>query len=199
MIERYTRPAMGKIWSDDHRLGLMLRVEEELLKAISREKGIPAGELKVLRRLMDKSLLEASRRKESSAGHEVIGMISAVAGELKKDAPKVDRYLHYGMTSSDVLDTATALQLRDSADLLVEGWEEAARRLKALARKHERTWMVARTHGVHAEPITFGVKVAGWHAEAQRCLRRMRAAREVIAYGKVSGAVGAFSQLPPEV
>lgn len=199
MIERYTRPAMGKIWSDDHRLGLMLQVEEELLKAISKDKGIGSGELKVLRRLMDKSMLEAARRKESSAGHEVIGMISAVAGELKKDAPKVDRYLHYGMTSSDVLDTATALQLRDSADLLVEGWEEVARRLKALARKHERTWMVARTHGVHAEPITFGIKVAGWHAEAQRCLRRMRAARDVIAYGKISGAVGAFSQLPPEV
>jgi len=199
MIERYTRPAMGKIWSDDHRLSAMLRVEEELLKALSAEKGISAGELKTLRRLLDKSMLEASRRKESTAGHEVIGMISAVAGELKKDAPKVDRYLHYGMTSSDVLDTALALQLRDAADLLVEGWEEAARRLKALARKHERTWMVGRTHGVHAEPITFGIKVAGWHAEAQRCLKRMRAARETIAYGKVSGAVGAFSQLPSEI
>jgi adenylosuccinate lyase len=199
MIERYTRPAMGRIWSDDHRLRAMLSVEEELLKAIADEKKIPASELKALRRLLEKSMIEASRRKESSAGHEVIGMISAVAGELKREAPKVDRYLHYGMTSSDVLDTALALQLRDSADLLIEGWEQVARRLKALARKHERTWMVGRTHGVHAEPITFGIKVAGWHAEALRCLKRLRAARETIAYGKISGAVGAFSQLSPDV
>ncbi|HAZ07181.1 MAG TPA: adenylosuccinate lyase [Elusimicrobia bacterium] len=199
MIERYTRPAMGRIWSDEQRLRAMLRVEEELLKAIAPEKGIPAAELKAFKRLMEKSLLEASRRKESSAGHEVIGMLSAVAGELKSKAPKVDRYLHYGMTSSDALDTALALQLRAAADLLVAGWEEVARRMKSLARKHERTWMVGRTHGVHAEPITFGIKIAGWHAEALRCLKRLRAARETISYGKVSGAVGAFSQLPSSV
>lgn len=199
MIPRYTRPAMGEIWSDDNRLRAMLRVEEELLKAIASEKGVPASELKALRRLLEKSMLDASRRKESSAGHEVIGMLSAVAGELKSKAPKVDRYLHFGMTSSDVLDTSMALQLRDSADLLVAGVEAVLKRLKALAKKHERTWMVGRTHGVHAEPITFGIKVAGWHAEGLRCLRRLRAARELIAYGKISGAVGAFSQLSPEV
>ncbi len=199
MISRYTRPVMGDIWSDDNRLRAMLRVEEELLKAIADDKGVPAAELKALRRLLEKSLLDASRRKESSAGHEVIGMLSAVAGELKTKAPKVDRYLHYGMTSSDVLDTSMALQLRDSADLLVAGLEAVLKRLKALARKHERTWMVGRTHGVHAEPITFGIKVAGWHAEGLRGLRRLRAARELIAYGKVSGAVGAFSQLSPDV
>ncbi len=199
MIPRYTRPAMGEIWSDDNRLRAMLRVEEELLKAIASEKGVPASELKALRRLLEKSLLDASRRRESSAGHEVIGMLSAVAGELKAKAPKVDRYLHFGMTSSDVLDTSMALQLRDSADLLVAGVEAVLKRLKSLAKKHERTWMVGRTHGVHAEPITFGIKVAGWHAEGLRCLRRLRAARELIAYGKISGAVGAFSQLPAEV
>ena len=199
MIQRYTRPGMGDIWSDDNRLRAMLRVEEELLKAIAPEKGVPAVELKALRRLFEKSMLDASRRKESSSGHEVIGMLSAVAGELKSKAPKVDRYLHYGMTSSDVLDTSMALQLRDSSDLLIAGLEAVSKRLKSLARKHERTWMVGRTHGVHAEPITFGIKVAGWHAEAMRCLRRMRAAREIIAYGKISGAVGAFSQLSPDV
>ena len=199
MIPRYTRPAMGDIWSDDSRLRAMLRVEEELLKAIAVDKDVPAAELKALRRLLDKSLLDASRRKESTAGHEVIGMLSAVAGELKRKAPKVDRYLHYGMTSSDVLDTSMALQLRDSADLLVAGLESVLKRLKTLARKHERTWMVGRTHGVHAEPITFGIKAAGWHAEGLRCLRRLRAAREVIAYGKISGAVGAFSQLGPDI
>ena len=199
MIERYTRPAMAAVWSDDTRMRAMLRVEEEVLKALAPSKGIPAAELKALRRLMDKSILESARKRESSSGHEVIGMLAAVAGELKKQAPKVDRYLHYGLTSSDVLDTATALQLVEASELLIEGWEEVLRRLKALARKHELTWMVGRTHGVHAEPITFGIKVAGWHAEAQRCLRRTRAARETIAYGQVSGAVGGFTQLPPEL
>ncbi len=93
-----------------------------------------------------------------------------MAGELKKSAPKVDRYLHFrDHVLENVLDTALALQLRDSADLLISGWEGVARRMKALAKKHERTWMVGRTHGVHAEPITFGIKVAGWHAEALRC------------------------------
>jgi adenylosuccinate lyase len=199
MIERYARPAMARLWSDEHRLAAMLRVEEELLKVLAPAKGIPASELKTLKRLMQKSLLEASRKKEGAAGHEIVGMISAVAGELKTSAPKVDRYLHFGITSSDVLDTALALQLRDSADLLIAGWEAVAGRMKTLARRHERTWMVGRTHGVHAEPITFGVKVAGWHAEARRCLKRLRVARELIAYGQLSGAVGAFTQLSTDV
>lgn len=199
MIERYTRPGMGRIWSEEHRLRAMLRVEEELLRVLAPKKSIPASELRALKKLLERSLLESSRRKELSSGHEVIGLLSAVAGELKAKAPKVDRYLHYGMTSSDVLDTALALQLREAVGLLIEGWEAVARRLKSLARKHEGTWMVGRTHGMHAEPLTFGVKVAGWHAEALRCLKRLRAARETISYGKLSGAVGAFSQLPPEV
>ncbi len=199
MIERYTRPEMGRIWSDDNRLRAMLRVEEELLKAIAPQKGIPAKEIAALRRLMEKSLLASSRRKESGAAHEVIGMISAVSEELKRQAPKVERYLHYGLTSSDVLDTGGALQMREACGLLIDGLEGVARRLKTLARRHERTWMVGRTHGVHAEPITFGIKVAGWHAEALRGLKRLRAARETIAYGQISGAVGAFTQLAPEI
>ena len=124
MIERYTRAAMGKIWSDEHRLRSMLRVEEELLKALASGKAIPASELKAFKKLMEKSLLEASRSKESKSGHEVIGLLSAVAGELKAKAPKVDRYLHYGMTSSDVLDTGLALQMRDACDLLIAGGED---------------------------------------------------------------------------
>ena len=198
MIERYTRAAMGQIWSEESRLRAMMRVEEELLKFLAPEKGVPPAELRALRRLLEKSLVEASRRKEASSGHEVIGLLSAVAGELKLKAPKVDRYLHYGLTSSDVLDTALALQLRSACELLISGWEEVSRRMKSLARKHEKTWMVGRTHGVHAEPITFGIKVAGWHAEALRCLKRLRAAKETISYGKLSGAVGAFTQLPSE-
>ncbi len=199
MIERYSRPAMAAIWSDDNRMRVMLGVEEAYLAVLAKEKAIPASELKALKRLIERSMVEAARKKESTAGHEIIGMLSAVAGELKTKAPKVDRYLHYGLTSSDVLDTALAIQLRDAADLLIADWEQAGLKLKALARKHEKTVMVGRTHGVHAEPITFGHKVAGWHSEAQRCLRRMRHARDTIAYGKISGAVGGFTHAGPDV
>ncbi len=198
MIERYTRPQMAKIWSDDFRMRAMMRVEETFLEVLSEQKEIPPREMKALRQLMQRSLVESSRGKESSSGHEVIGMLQAVSAEIAEQAPNLGRYLHYGLTSSDVLDTALALQLRDACDLLIADWEDVAGRLKALARKHELTWMVGRTHGVHAEPITFGVKLAGWHAEALRCIERLRRARGLIAFGKISGAVGAFTHVGPE-
>ncbi|MBI4424693.1 MAG: adenylosuccinate lyase, partial [Elusimicrobia bacterium] len=101
------------------------------------------------------------------------------------------------MTSSDVLDTAFSLQLAEATDLLLAAWREVAGRIRKLAAKHERTWMVGRTHGVHAEPITLGVKLAGWHAEALRNLERLARARGLVAYGKISGAVGTFAHFPP--
>mgnify|MGYP001580965596 CR=1 FL=1 len=198
MIERYTRPQMGKIWSDENRMRAMMRVEESFLAVLAKEKNIPERELRELRALMQKSLLAASRGKEAASGHEVIGLLQAISAEVSDKAPTLSRYLHYGLTSSDVLDTALAMQLRDACDLLIAGWEDLAGRLRALSKKHELTWMVGRTHGVHAEPITFGVKLAGWHCEAQRCLDRLRRARALIAFGKISGAVGAFTQVGPE-
>ncbi len=197
MIARYARPEMLGIWSEENRLRVMLRVEEAFLEALSRGKGIAASELKALRGLSHKALLAQAKLRESQSGHEVIGLLSAVAEGLRARAPRLARYLHYGLTSSDVLDTALAIQLRDSADLLIAGWIRVASRIKALARRHELTWMAGRTHGVHAEPITFGVKLAGWHAEALRNLERLRRARGLVAYGKISGAVGAFTQIGP--
>ena len=197
MIERYTRPQMARIWSDDNRMKTMLRVEESFLEVLAQEKGIPAGELKAFQATLHRSLLDEAKAKEARAGHEVIGMLTAVAEEVKDKAPQVSRYLHYGLTSSDVLDTAFALQLRDSADLLLADWEDVASRLRSLARKYELTWMAGRTPGVHAEPITFGVKLAGWHAEALRNIERMKRARELISHGKISGAVGAYTHVGP--
>src|SRR5262249_17782394 len=111
----------------------------------------------------------------------------------------VHRYLHYGLTSSDVLDTTTAVQLRDATDILIADWKALVKKLEDLARQHQGTVMAGRTHGVHAEPTTFGIKAAGWLSEARRNLPRMERAREIVAYGKLSGAVGTFSQLPPKV
>jgi adenylosuccinate lyase len=198
MIERYSRPEMAKIWSDENRLRVMMRVEEAFLEVLAEEKEIPEKEMRALRSLMQKSLMDSSRNKEASSGHEVIGLLQAISAEVSEKAPTLGRYLHYGLTSSDVLDTALAIQLRDACDLLISGWEDVAGRLRALAKKHELTWMVGRTHGVHAEPITFGIKLAGWHAEAQRCIERLRRGRALIAFGKISGAVGAFTQVGPE-
>ena len=199
MIERYTRPEMAKIWSDEHRLRLMVKVEAEHLQVLGAEKGIGAADLKSMKGHIDRSFLEKARAREATAGHEVVGLVGAIADAADTAAPSLSRYLHYGLTSSDVLDTALALQLREAADLLIEDWRAAADRIKALARKHERTWMAGRTHGIHGEPITFGAKLAGWHAEALRNIDRLARARKLISFGKLSGAIGTFAHLPPSL
>ena len=198
MIERYSRAGMARVWSEENRLRLMLKVELAFLKALAAEKGIPASELKALEALLERSLLEQAKGKELKSGHEVVGLLWAVSSEVEAKAPGLARYIHYGLTSSDALDTALALQLREACELLTSDWEEVATRLRALSRRHELSWMAGRTHGVHAEPITFGVKLAGWHAEARRNIERLTRAKQIISYGKVSGAVGAFTQVGPE-
>src|SRR6266550_1612276 len=114
MIERYSRPEMGRLWSEENRLRTMLRVESVFLEILAKDKGIPAAEIKAMQALFRRSLVQETKGKESKAAHEVIGMLSAATAELGEKAPNVKRYLHYGLTSSDVLDTALALQLRDS-------------------------------------------------------------------------------------
>ncbi|MDD5656417.1 MAG: adenylosuccinate lyase [Elusimicrobia bacterium] len=189
---------MSRIWGEENRLKLMLRVEEAFLEAIAEDKGIPAAELKAFKTAARGGLHEQVVALEAKSGHEVIALLSAVGARFKDQAPKLSRYLHYGLTSSDILDTALALQLREAVELLVADWEEVAARLGGLAKRYEFAWMAGRTHGVHAEPITFGVKLAGWHAEARRNLARLRRAREEASYGKLSGAVGCFSQVGPQ-
>jgi adenylosuccinate lyase len=197
MIERYSRPEMAGIWSEASRYVAMLKVEEAFLAVLGPRKGIPASEMKVFKGISVPALIDRAKIHEMKTGHDVIGLLSAMAQALEGRAPRLSRFLHYGLTSSDVLDTALALQLRDSADLILSGWEEVAFRLKGLSRRYELSWMAGRTHGVHAEPITFGVKLAGWHAEVLRSIDRLRRAREEVSYGKISGAVGAFTQVGP--
>lgn len=197
MIERYTRPEMQRVWSDETRLRRMLEVELAFLKVLARAKDIPAAEVSTLRSLLNGALAEQVKSKEAKSGHEVVGLLQAVSGQVKTKAPQLNRYLHYGLTSSDVLDSAFSLQIVEANGLLIEAWKKAAARIKALALKHRNTWMVGRTHGVHAEPITFGVKLAGWHAEALRNIARLERAKELAAFGKISGAVGTFAHFPP--
>jgi adenylosuccinate lyase len=194
MIERYTRPAMGRIWSEEAKYGAWLRVELAVCAAHARRGRIPA---EALARIATRAHVDVPRIGEIlvRVKHEMIALLTSLEEQLGQDS----RFVHMGLTSSDVWDTATALQLRDAADLLLGGQERLRALLRDLAIREKDTAMIGRTHGVHAEPITFGLKVAVWYAEAGRNLERLRRAREVIAVGKISGAVGSFAHVDPEL
>ena len=194
MIERYTRPAMGRIWSEGAKYEAWLRVELAVCEAYSRRGRISAESL---RRIATRARVDVVRIQEIlvRVKHEMIALLTSLEEQLGEDS----RFVHLGLTSSDVWDTATALQLRDAADLLIAGQERLRDVLRTLAVRHRDTVMIGRTHGVHAEPITFGLKVAVWYAEAGRNLERLHRAREVIAVGKISGAVGSFAHVDPDL
>jgi adenylosuccinate lyase len=193
VIERYTRPAMGSIWSEAAKYQAWLRVEVAVCEAYARRGRIPPEALARIRDTrvdIDRILAIQGRVK-----HEMIALLTSLEEQLGPDS----RFVHIGLTTNDVWDTATALQLRDAADLLLAGQERLRTALATLARRHRDTLTVARTHGVHAEPTTFGLKVAVWYVEAGRNLERLRRAREAIAVGKLSGAVGNFAHVEPEI
>jgi adenylosuccinate lyase len=194
MIERYTRPEMGALWSEEAKYAAWLRVELAVCEAYARRGRIPADAMVRLRAntRVDVPRIHAIQH---TVKHEMIAFLASLEEQVGADS----RYVHIGLTSSDVWDTATALQLRDAADLLLAGQERVHAALRALALAHKDTLMVGRTHGVHAEPITFGLKAALWYTESARNLERLRRARAVIAVGKLSGAVGTFAHTEPEI
>jgi adenylosuccinate lyase len=194
VIERYSRPEMVRLWSEEARLARWLEVELALVDALAERGEVPAAAARALRQ---HARIDVARMRaiEEEVRHDVIAFVSAVAETVGDEG----RYLHLGLTSSDVVDTAFALQLRDAADLLLAGLDRLRGGVKAQALRHRDTPMIGRTHGMHAEPITFGLKCAGWYAELGRSRRRLAAAREEIAHGKLSGAVGTFANTPPEV
>ena len=194
MIRRYTRPQMGELWSEEARLGRWLDVELGLVDVLAERGDVP---LAAARRLRERARVDVARMQEieDEVKHDVIAFVSAVTETVGDDG----RFLHLGVTSSDVVDTALALQLRDAADLLVADLDGLRDAVRAQALRHRHTVMMGRTHGIHAEPITFGLKCASWYAELGRDRRRLATAREEIAYGKLSGAVGTFANIAPEV
>jgi adenylosuccinate lyase len=194
VIERYTRPAMGRLWSDDARYTAWWRVELAVTEAHARRGRVPAD---ALDRIRQRARIEPARiaEIERRVKHDVIAFLTGLEEHLGTDS----RFVHIGLTSSDVLDTALALQLREAADLLIAGQERLRAALGRLALRHKDTLMAARTHGVHAEPTTFGLKVLVWYVEAGRNLERLRRARATVAVGKLSGAVGTFAHIEPDV
>lgn len=194
MIPRYALPRMAAIWEPEHRFQVWLRIEVLACEAWAELGAIPPG---ALRTIKERAAFDLQRiaELEQTLRHEVVAFLQAV-GERVGEA---SRYLHRGLTSSDVMDTALAFQLKEATEILLEDLEALLEVLKRLAQAHKYTVAVGRTHGVHAEPLTFGLKAARWYGEMRRNWERLRAAKETIGYGKLSGAVGTYAHLPPAI
>jgi adenylosuccinate lyase len=194
MIPRYTLPEMGALWTDEARFESMLRVELAVLRALGRRDLVPAEAVAAVE---DRARIDVERiaELERITDHDVIAFVSQVAETVGEEG----RFIHFGLTSSDVVDTALALQCRTAADLLLSATDHLLELLIRRAREHATTVMMGRTHSVHAEPITFGLKLASWAFELDRDRRRLAAAADDLATGKLSGAVGTYSQLGPDV
>ena len=194
MISRYTRPAMGAVWSDQHRYDLMLEIEIAVCAALARRGTIPTEAVEEIRA---RASVHADRVAEIEAvvHHDVIAFVTAVA-ETVGDA---GRFLHFGMTSSDVVDTAFALQLVEASKILLATLDELRAAVRRQVEAHRGTVMVGRSHGVHAEPITFGLKLSGWYAELTRSRLRLETAASEVAFGKLSGAVGTYAVNGPDI
>ncbi len=194
MIPRYSRPEMSALWSPEARYAAWLRVEIAVCEELARRGEIPKRALETIKKKarFDPARIDAI---ELKVKHDVIAFLTNVAENVGPEA----RYIHMGLTSSDVLDTALALQLSAAADLLLADLDVLMKVLRKRAQEHKYTVMIGRSHGMHAEPITFGLKLARWYAEVERHRHRLARAREAVAVGKLSGAVGTFSSMEPAV
>ena len=193
MIERYSRPRMKKVWSDENKFDKWLQVEIAVCEAWAELGVVPVSALPTIR----KAKVNLKRMNEilKETHHDMTAFLGAIAEGLGEES----RFIHFGMTSSDVMDTALSLQMVEASDILAEDIRDLTQILSGMAVKYKHTPMIGRTHGVHAEPISFGLKLAIWVEEMRRNMKRLDDARAVIAVGKISGAVGTYATLSPEV
>jgi adenylosuccinate lyase len=199
LISRYTRPEMGAVWSDRNKFQQWLEVELAATETLAEIGVVPAEDAVALRKHAGFDVARIFEIEEQTR-HDVIAFTTAVAETMAAAGhAQSSRWLHYGLTSTDVVDTAQALQLRQASQILIKGLEKLRDTLKRRAIEFKHTVQIGRTHGVHAEPITFGLKLAVWYEEANRNLKRLNAAAEDLRVGKVSGAVGTFAHIGPEV
>ena len=194
MIPRYSRPEMAGLWEPESRYRSWLEMEILACEANARLGLIPSRALAVIKKKADFSVARIDEL-EKTVKHDVIAFLTAVGEKVGTDS----RYIHLGLTSSDVLDTALASLMRRASDIIINDIHALLKTLKKKALKHKDTVMIGRSHGVHAEPTTFGLKMALWYEEMGRALVRMLRARDVISVGKVSGAVGTFANIDPSV
>lgn len=194
MIQRYTLPEMGGVWNETSKLNNWLQIEIAACEAWAKLGRIPEDAVTVI---ISKAAFDVQRVKEIEleVRHDVIAFLTNVAENVGDES----KYIHLGMTSSDILDTGLAMQMRDSADLILKRLATLQEAVAQKARQHKYTLNIGRTHGVHGEPTTFGLKMALWFTELQRHIDRLQEARRVIAFGAISGAVGNFAHLEPQV
>jgi adenylosuccinate lyase len=194
MIPRYTKPEMAQIWTDQRKYETWLEIELTVCEALSRLGKIPVEAVEALRQ---KARFDVKRIEEIEkvTKHDVIAFLTSVG----ESVGPLSRYLHYGLTSSDILDTSFAMLLVEASDLILRDIDQLLEVLRKKAFEHKMTVMIGRSHGVHAEPITFGLKMALWYDEMKRNRLRMERAREAVRVGKISGAVGTFAHIPPSV
>ena len=198
MIPRYTRPAMGQIWSDENKFRKWLEVELAASEALAEIGEVPTEAAQALRRHADFDVTRIHEI-EGQVKHDVIAFTTAVAEKMSvAGAADASRWFHYGLTSNDVVDTAQALQIKDASELIQSDLDELRQVLRERAFEFKDTVIIGRTHGVHAEPTTFGLKIANWYAEVDRHVARFQTAAEQIRVGKISGAVGTFAHISPQ-
>lgn len=194
MIPRYAIPEMARIWTDEYRFAKMLEVEILAAEAMSFDGLVPKKAIKTIRSRA-KINVKRIQELEEEYKHDVIAFLAQLEESVGKDA----RYLHMGLTSSDVLDTSLAVQMKEAAEILLEDFESLANVIRKLAWKYKNLEMMGRTHGIHAEPITLGLKFASWYTEIKRAVERIKRIIGIISYGKISGAVGTFAHMSPKV
>jgi adenylosuccinate lyase len=194
MIERYTRPEMGRIWTIENRYAKWLEVEIAACEAWSELGEVPRGAVNIIR---EKARFDVDRidEIERTVKHDVIAFLTSVAENVGHES----RHIHKGLTSSDIVDTALSLLMKEASNVIIKGIQNLMDVLKKQALKYKNTPCIGRSHGVHAEPMTFGLKFALWHEEMKRNAARMKRARDVVSIGKLSGAVGTFSNIPPAI
>jgi adenylosuccinate lyase len=194
VIGRYTLPPMAEVWSEGARFEHMLQVELAVTRVLGERGEVPAAAVEAI---VTRARVDVARisELERTTDHDVVAFVTQVAESIGEEG----RYLHLGLTSSDVVDTALALQCRAAAELILAALDGVIAAVVTRAREHAATRMMGRTHGVHAEPITFGLKLASWAFELERARARLRSAAADLATGKLSGPVGSYSLLPPEV
>ncbi|MFA4843146.1 MAG: adenylosuccinate lyase [Candidatus Omnitrophota bacterium] len=194
MIERYSLPKMSAIWQEEFKFNTMLDIEILVLESLAKQKKVPA---EAVSRIKKKARFNLSQIKkiEEKTQHDVVAFVSNVAQYIGKDA----QYLHMGLTSSDILDTTLGVQLKSASGILIEDLEKLLKVLAKKARAYKHLACIGRTHGVHAEPTTFGLKLALWFDETRRNLARLKQAKDEVCVGKLSGAVGTYSNIDPLV
>src|SRR5229473_7819293 len=195
MIQRYSRPAMREIWSEQHKLEIWLQIELLASEALCTAGVVPKNDLARMKARASFSI-ERCKELERTLNHDVIAFTTNVAENIGEPA---SRWLHFGLTSSDIVDTAFAVQMVQSAGILIEDVKVLRKAIAAKARKHRLTPMIGRSHGIHAEPTTFGLKMALMYDEFGRAQQRLESARQTVAVGKFSGAVGTSAHLSPKI